>query len=81
MTPTEIARKLTKAQREALVTRPRSNHPAVWGDIELYCSVHRMQTFNALYYSGLIDIGASDTVARLTPLGLAVRAELMKEEG
>ena len=72
----KIARGLTKAQREALCTRPRATHPAVWGDVEMYCIVHRMQTFNALYYRGLIDIGASDTVARLTPLGLAVRAEL-----
>jgi len=77
MTPEQIAKGLTEAQREALVTQPRSHD--VWGNPDQYCLVLRVGTLNALYGKGLIELGASDTRVRLTPLGQQVRAILEQQ--
>lgn len=69
--PAAIAAKLTEAQREAIVTRPRSCD--VWGDPDRYCVIDRLATLGALYGRGLVELGASDTRLALSDLGLAVR--------
>lgn len=70
MTPADIARKLTKAQKEALVTCVPFDVCLGAGAAIAFCA-----------YGFLQDSTILDDGVELTPLGLAVRAELMKEEG
>lgn len=69
MTPTEIARKLTEAQREALVACNPMN-----------VSREEYAPFKGAS-QGLFVIAPGWQGMELSALGLAVRAELMKEEG
>jgi hypothetical protein len=70
----QIARGLTKAQREALVSRPR--HHDVWGNPDQYCVITRNGTVNALYGRRMIELGGNDLHFRLTDLGQEVRSYL-----
>lgn len=66
-----IARGLTKAQRDALVSRPRPHD--VWGNPDQYCVISRNGTVSALYGRRMIELGGSNVHFRLSDLGLAVR--------
>ena len=68
MTPAEIAAKLTKAQR-AFVLHPFPEWASVWN----------AQAAQAVITKGLGE-PISSHVFRLTPLGLAVRAHLEKND-
>lgn len=74
----KLARGLTEAQREAILTRPSAHK--VWGNPDMYCVVMRAGTLNALYGKGLIQPGSDDTHVRLSETGLALRAHIERTE-
>lgn len=71
MSPEQIARSLTKAQREALL-KPSSNNPA-------WLARTAAPTARVLNRLGLTDW--ADNPARFTSLGLSVRAIIQASEG
>ena len=77
-TPEQIAAGLTKAQREAMLTvsiQPTSHTPVA--------AIKSLHTFRALERRGLLahHIVGMVSCARLTPLGLRLRAHLEKNDG
>jgi len=70
----KLAKGLTKAQRDAVLLRPR-------GYPEDHCYAHHLGTYNRLRTLGLAERVSSNVVLRLTPLGLALRAHIAKENG
>ncbi len=73
MTPEQVVRALTPAQREAIcrATHMFNGDPA--------CVVARTQTGNALARRGLVTASGRGLIRKLTPLGAAVRTEIKKE--
>ena len=73
-----LAKGLTKAQREAMLTvsiQPTSHTPVA--------AIKSLHTFRALERRGLLahHIVGMVSCARLTPLGLRLRAHLEKNDG
>ncbi len=76
MNAEQIAKGLTKAQREGLLRRPC---PSWWSGGPA-CMPPRERTGFALKARGLC-VGSGTTAWPLTPLGLAVRAILLRDQG
>lgn len=73
----EVARRLTRAQREGLERAPC---PSWWGP-RPGCMPHARQTTFALYRKGIVErVLLSSNAAALTPFGLEGRALLLKEK-
>lgn len=76
--PTDIARSLSEAQRAFL--RNLGKHPKPWNRALRHAKIRDYRAIRGLWPKKLLDHNECGQ-ARLTPLGLAVRAAIIAEDG